>query len=245
MKKQNNFTLIELLVVIAIIAILASMLLPALNKARDRAKANGCLSALKQTGSAALQYQGDFQDYCLPTRADIPDPATTSTGSTMLNSADGSYKVEWFDLLMPYVPSTKELVYSDGAHYKGSAVMVCPLSNAYFDIGPSAPDLYGSYGYNHRFSGYKIVRFKHPSQSGMILDSQYYFFHNYNNSTLIRVAGSAHFTPQVQSGVTNILMADGSAVSRMLREYLGFGPYGSSDSGYSKYNITLDPTRNY
>ena len=68
MKRLRSFTLIELLVVIAIIAILASMLLPALSKAREKARSIACVNKLKSLGTIELMYANDNNDYisCCP-----------------------------------------------------------------------------------------------------------------------------------------------------------------------------------
>ena len=61
--ERKSFTLIELLVVIAIIAILAAILMPALQQARERAKSTNCISNLKGAGTIARMYLNDHRDY--------------------------------------------------------------------------------------------------------------------------------------------------------------------------------------
>lgn len=69
--RRVEFTLMELLVVISVIAILAGLLLPALNKARMAGQKAGCGSGLKQIGNAMIMYRNDYDDYIAPKNVGI------------------------------------------------------------------------------------------------------------------------------------------------------------------------------
>ena len=93
--KQKAFTLIELLVVVAIIAILAAMLLPALNRARESAKSSACIQNLKQIGLAWQMYVGDYEQW------------TTWANTAGNSQPEGCYDVFWYEFLTPYTEGTE------------------------------------------------------------------------------------------------------------------------------------------
>lgn len=227
MHRKEQFTLIELLIVIAIIAILASMLLPALNSARARAKSTHCAGNLKQQGLMFAMYT-DSYGYFPPHL----NASSTLTWADLLLGGEGSVVAR----MKPFI---------DPALVTGATAQTSLIDNS---AGSGISNT--GYGYNFRYIGgsygnglpspkddqrsIKPSYIRAASQGYLVLDSVY-------GSTVMdrgryRVteflstsAGSGFPDAQRHARKINILYCDGHAgstsVSLIMNPYLAIGNY--------------------
>jgi prepilin-type N-terminal cleavage/methylation domain-containing protein len=126
--RSIGFTLIELLVVIAIIAILAAMLLPALSRAKEKARATQCLNNARQMGLAAFTYAGDSAEY-FPYGVDIKNDITWTNPTA------------WHMLLLPHLGAKNVMT---------SKVFACPADRSGASATYPVPPGYIQFQMNYR-----------------------------------------------------------------------------------------------
>ena len=159
------FTLIELLVVIAVIAILASLMLPALNRARETARSSICQSNLKNIGLALSGYLSDYNDIFPP--------------SMWGGSSWSDWKYDWMQMVAPnagmnlgtgqngWSSIPKNSIFFCGsreASHKGEKISGAFVSYGYnaFSLGSSNYSVYSAYGKSTSYPQ-KLSRIKKPS----------------------------------------------------------------------------------
>jgi len=211
--KRKGFTLIELLVVVAIIAILAAILLPALNKAREKARQSVCMNNLKQIGLAIHMYSTDYDGYILKLYPRIDPVSNNNRWYVALG------RLGYFDRPRPNLKYYQVLRPKEGI-----PILRCPSARV------TSKNQRPQYAMNYngfRFYGYpdtffpKLDRVKKPEKTIYIADQEYPPAHPglgpvWQHTSPFASPASYH------SGGTNVLFVAGN-VSWLLKRDLVVG----------------------
>jgi len=208
-RSARAFTLVELLVVIAIVAVLASLLVPALGRAKERARSAQCLSNLRQWGLAYRQYADDNQDY-LPRRGQGVKPLDQIDRPT-----------DWFNALPPYLslPAYQQLFTNGQRLHPGThSVFVCPVAT---DPGsnhflPYAMNMnLCPWGNSGNFEATKLGDIIHPGQVVALADAPGPYSATYPSSN--------PYSPGAHHSQRSNLLFLGGSVQSFAGSYIGCG----------------------